>query len=170
MSSFDFKKLPFRQVHLDFHTAPQIPAVGSRFDKKEWQQTLLDARVNSITLFAKCHHGWSYHPTKVGQMHPQLGFDLLRAQYEACREIGVKTPIYLSAGLDNVASHEHPAASPAAPAPSPTPVFTSCVFIAPTSITSANKRRKSPDSTRTARGFSTTSSGRASAATAGASK
>ena len=108
MHSSAFKKLPFRQVHLDFHTAPQIPGVGSRFDKKEWQQTLLDARVNSITLFAKCHHGWSYHPTKVGKMHPHLGFDLLSAQYEACREIGVHTPIYLSAGLDNVASHEHP--------------------------------------------------------------
>ena len=24
--------LPFRQVHLDFHTAGQIPGVGARFD------------------------------------------------------------------------------------------------------------------------------------------
>ena len=33
-------------------------------------------------------------------MHPGLDFDLLGAQIEAAHEIGVKTPVYLSAGLD----------------------------------------------------------------------
>ena len=101
-------KLRFRQVHLDFHTSPAIPGIGADFDKKKWQETLKRAHVNSITLFAKCHHGWSYHPTQVGQVHPHLDFDLLRRQYEACREIDVNTPIYISAGVDNVAAHEHP--------------------------------------------------------------
>ena len=64
--------------------------------------------VNSITLFAKCHHGWSYHPTKIGKQHPHLNMDLLRAQYDACKEIDVNAPIYLSAGVDNVASEDHP--------------------------------------------------------------
>ncbi|HWL51627.1 MAG TPA: alpha-amylase family protein [Chthoniobacteraceae bacterium] len=100
--------LPFRQVHLDFHTSPQIPGIGKAFDKTEWQETLRAAAVNSITLFAKCHHGWSYHPTGVGAIHPHLGFDLLRAQYDATREAGIHAPIYLSAGLDNRAAHEHP--------------------------------------------------------------
>lgn len=101
-------RLPFRQVHLDFHTSPHIPGIGEKFDKAQWQDTLREARVNSITLFSKCHHGWSYHPTSVGRMHPHLNFDLLRAQYEACQEIGVATPIYLSAGVDNLAGEEHP--------------------------------------------------------------
>ncbi|CAN5502364.1 hypothetical protein BH09VER1_BH09VER1_53670 [soil metagenome] len=100
--------LPFRQVHLDFHTSPHIDGIGAEFDKARWQETLREARVDSITLFSKCHHGWSYHPTGVGKMHPHLGFDLLRAQYEACKEIGLRVPIYLSAGVDNLASHEHP--------------------------------------------------------------
>ncbi|OAM90590.1 alpha-amylase [Termitidicoccus mucosus] len=100
--------LRFRQVHLDFHTSPAISGIGSRFDKKRWQAMLREAAVDSITLFSKCHHGWSYHPTKVGRTHPGLSFDLLRAQYDACKEIGVNAPIYLSAGLDNVMSHEHP--------------------------------------------------------------
>lgn len=101
-------KLPFRQVHLDFHTSPDIAGIGKAFNKKEWQKRLKDARVNSITIFSKCHHGWSYHPTKVGKIHPHLSFDLLKAQYEACEEIGVKTPIYLSAGLDDAAYEMHP--------------------------------------------------------------
>ncbi len=102
------KSLRFRQVHLDFHTSEHIDGLGERFDKEEWQRALREARVNSITLFSKCHHGWSYHPTAVGRMHPHLGFDLLRAQYDACKEMDIQVPIYLSAGLDNVASHEHP--------------------------------------------------------------
>ncbi|MFZ4774777.1 MAG: hypothetical protein ACOYM3_05410 [Terrimicrobiaceae bacterium] len=102
------KTLPFRQVHLDFHTSPHIPGIGIKFDKARWQDTLQEARVNSITLFSKCHHGWSYHPTGVGRMHPHLDFDLLRAQYDACKEIGIAAPVYLSAGVDNLAGEEHP--------------------------------------------------------------
>lgn len=101
-------KLRFRQVHLDFHTSPAIPGIGSSFDRKQWQDTLKAGHVDSITAFAKCHHGWSYHETKVGKMHPHLDFDLLRAQFDASKEIDVNVPIYLSAGLDNCITEEHP--------------------------------------------------------------
>lgn len=100
--------LRFRQIHLDFHTSPAIPGIGEKFDKKRWQDTLQAAAVDSITLFSKCHHGWSYHPTTVGKIHPHLGFDLLRAQYEATKEAGINAPVYLSAGVDNLASFNHP--------------------------------------------------------------
>jgi hypothetical protein len=100
--------LRFRQIHLDFHTSPVIPSIGSAFDKQKWQDTLQAGHVDSITCFAKCHHGWSYHETDVGRMHPHLDFDLLRAQYEACKEIDVNVPVYISAGVDNMISHDHP--------------------------------------------------------------
>ena len=77
--------LRFRQVHLDFHTSPAIPGIGLAFDKDEWQATLKAGHVNSITLFAKCHHGWHYHFTEKGRLHPKLSFDLLRAQFDACK-------------------------------------------------------------------------------------
>ncbi len=101
-------ELRFRQVHLDFHTSPHIPEIGKKFDKKQWQEALKIGHVKSITCFAKCHHGWSYHPTKVGKMHPHLDFDLLRAQMDASKEIGVNVPVYISAGVDNVIAEEHP--------------------------------------------------------------
>lgn len=94
------KPLRFRQVHLDFHTSGLIPDIGKQFDKKEFQEALLEGHVDSVTVFSKCHHGWAYHPTKVHETHPGLDFDLLGAQLEACREIGVKAPVYISAGLD----------------------------------------------------------------------
>ena len=98
----------FRQVHLDFHTTPDIEGSGEKFDKKHWQETLQKARVNSITCFSSCHHGWSYHPTEVGKMHPHLKFNLLREQIDACHEIGIKVPVYLTGGVNGVAYDEHP--------------------------------------------------------------
>jgi len=100
--------LRFRQIHLDFHTSPAIPGIGEEFKKQEWQETLAVGHANSVTLFAKCHHGWSYHPTEVGELHPNLSFDLLRAQFDACKELDVNAPIYVSAGVDNVAFEAHP--------------------------------------------------------------
>ena len=88
-------KLRFRQVHLDFHTSPAIKNIGVEFGKKQWQQSLKMGHVDSITCFAKCHHGWSYHNTKIGKQHPHLKFDLLRAQYDATKELDIKMPISL---------------------------------------------------------------------------
>ena len=101
-------KLRFRQVHLDFHTSPEIPEIGVKFDKKQWQDRLKKAHVDSITCFSSCHHGMSYHPTKVGMMHPNLKFNLLRAQMDACKEIDVNVPVYLTAGVNNYAASLHP--------------------------------------------------------------
>lgn len=100
--------LPQRQVHLDFHTSECIDGIGSKFDKKQFQSCLKKGHVNSITVFAKCHHGWAYFPSETNEMHPGLKFDLLGAMLEACKEIGVAAPIYLSAGLDQKYVVEHP--------------------------------------------------------------
>ena len=99
----------FRQIHLDFHTSPLIPEIGAKFDKKAWQDTLQAAAVDSITCFSCCHHGYSYHPTKVGAMHPHLKYNLLREQIDACHEIGINVPIYITAGVNQYASILNPA-------------------------------------------------------------
>ncbi len=100
--------MKFRQIHLDFHTSEKIDNIGEKFDKKQFQQALKAGHVNSITVFSKCHHGWAYHPSEANEMHPGLKFDLLKAQIEAAHEIGVKTPVYVSAGLDEKMASRHP--------------------------------------------------------------
>lgn len=100
--------LPQRQVHLDFHTSECIDGIGSKFNKKQFQECLKKGHVNSITVFAKCHHGWAYFPSETNQMHPGLKFDLLSAMLEACEEIGVAAPVYISAGLDQNYAVNHP--------------------------------------------------------------
>ena len=104
------RKLPTRQVHLDFHTSPLIPGVGSRFDKAQFQAALREGNLNSITVFAKCHHGMCYYPTKVGTPHPAMpeGFDLTGAMIEAAHEIGVAAPVYITMGWSVHDAQEHP--------------------------------------------------------------
>lgn len=101
-------KMRYRQVHLDFHTTEKITPIAGSFAKKQFQTALKAGHVNSITLCSKCHHGWSYHPTQINEMHPGLKFDLLKAQMEACEEIDVKTPVYISAGYDEKYAVKNP--------------------------------------------------------------
>ncbi|ULL14280.1 beta-galactosidase [Paenibacillus sp. H1-7] len=98
----------FRQVHLDFHTSEAIPHIGRQFSKQQFQDMLKKGSVDSITIFSKCHHGWAYHPTEANEIHPELEFDLLGAMIEAAHEIDVKTPVYISAGLDEKLTRRHP--------------------------------------------------------------
>ena len=98
----------FRQIHLDFHTSEKIPGIGSAFSKEQFQRALKLGHVNSVTVFSKCHHGWAYHPSEANEQHPNLSFDLLGAEIEAAHEIGVRTPVYLSAGLDEKMARRHP--------------------------------------------------------------
>ncbi|MDG0792646.1 beta-galactosidase trimerization domain-containing protein [Cohnella ginsengisoli] len=98
----------FRQVHLDFHTSELIEGIGASFSAEQFQAMLKLGHVDSITVFSKCHHGWAYHPSTGNEMHPHLTFDLLGAQIEAAHAIGVKTPVYLSAGLDEKLARLHP--------------------------------------------------------------
>jgi len=100
-----------RQIHLDFHTSQHIPGIGADFDAKEFAATLKRAHVNSATIFAKCHHGYTYYPTKVGTIHPELapsGRDLLGEQIEALHREGIRCPIYLTVGWDALLTAQHP--------------------------------------------------------------
>ena len=102
------EELRFRQIHLDFHTSPLIKGVGEEFKAKEFAQTLKEAYVNSVTCFAKCHHGMSYYPTKVGYRHPQLKIDLLGEMIKACHELDINVPVYISVMWDEHMAQKHP--------------------------------------------------------------
>ena len=100
--------IPSRQVHLDFHTSEAISGIGKNFSKEQFQKALKIGHINSITVFSKCHHGWAYHPSEANEIHPGLNFDLLGAMIEAAHEIDIKTPVYISAGLDEKMARKHP--------------------------------------------------------------
>jgi hypothetical protein len=102
------RELPYRQIHLDFHTSPYIDGVGDKFDSGEFIDTLRKAHVNSINLFAKCHHGMYYYPTKIGTMHPNLKFDLFGEQIKACKENNIRTLAYTCVSWNEDWADRHP--------------------------------------------------------------
>lgn len=104
-------KIRYRQVHLDFHTSEYIPDIAADFDKDEFAKTLEEAHVDSITCFARCHHGWLYYPSKKFPelIHPGLkNKNFLLEQIEACHKRGIKVPVYTTAQWDGRIMREHP--------------------------------------------------------------
>ncbi|MFP4550603.1 MAG: alpha-amylase family protein [Spirochaetales bacterium] len=97
-----------RQIHLDFHTSEDLPDIGAAFEKEQFQAALQLGHVNLINVFGKCHHSWYYYPTKVGRPHPNLKIDLLGSQIEACHEIDVLAPVYITGGWSATDAEEHP--------------------------------------------------------------
>jgi hypothetical protein len=103
------KPLRYRQIHLDFHTSEHIPGVGEHFDAADFVATLKQANVNAVTVFAKCHHGWSYYPTKIGRVHPNLTRpDLLGDMIKALKDADIESPVYITVQWDEQTAREHP--------------------------------------------------------------
>ena len=103
--------LPFRQVHLDFHTSQHIPGVGAKFDVKEFANTLEKARVNSCTCFARCHHGLMYFDSKAHpeRIHPNLhNKNMLVEQINELHKRGIRVPVYTTVQWDEYTSENHP--------------------------------------------------------------
>ena len=105
------KECRFRQIHLDFHTSGELENIGAEFDPEEFAATLEKAHVNSITCFARCHHGYLYYDSKEFPelVHPHLvRKNLLKEQIEACHRHGINVPIYLPVQWDALIAKEHP--------------------------------------------------------------
>ncbi len=102
--------LRYRQIHLDFHTSPHILAVGADFDPDEFADTLAGAHVDSVTAFARCHHGHLYYDSKLNpeRIHPTLtNRDLLKQQIEACHKRNIRVPIYITVQWDQFTADAH---------------------------------------------------------------
>lgn len=104
-------RLPQRQIHLDFHTSGLIEGVGADFSAETFAQRLQDAEVESITLFARCHHGWLYFQSErfPDLIHPHLSCpDLLDQQLSACRKRGIRVEVYTTVQWEEQSFLRHP--------------------------------------------------------------
>ena len=98
----------YRQIHLDFHTSEHIPDVGKDFDPDQFVACLKEGNVDSVTVFARCHHGWAYYPSEVVPQHPTLDRNLLGEMVTACRSADINVPIYMTVQWDERVAREHP--------------------------------------------------------------
>jgi len=103
--------LPTRQIHLDFHTSQFIPGIGSRFDAQDFIKTFKDAYVNSVTVFARCHHGYMYYQSEAFPeiVHPHLECkNLVFEQIDALHSAGIRAPVYTTIQWDRYSAEKHP--------------------------------------------------------------
>ncbi|MBB6674967.1 alpha-amylase family protein [Cohnella nanjingensis] len=112
----DFDPIRFRQVHLDFHTSEHIEGVGADFAEDDFIGSLRRANVDTVNVFAMCHHGWSYFDTRVGAPHPHLATNLLPRMLDACKRHDIEAPVYITVGFNERSAREHPEWVAVAPA------------------------------------------------------
>jgi len=93
--------------HFDFHT-PGYVRVGEECDSESVAEALGGTGVEGVIIFAKCHFGYSYYPTKVGTPHPKLAVDLFGKLLNSVRRRGMRVASYVSFGIDGAAGEEHP--------------------------------------------------------------
>ena len=101
-------ELRYRQIHLDFHTSEHCPNVGGKFDEDQFIGALKKGHVNSITIFAQCHHGWCYYPTNTDMEHPNLQTDLVGRMLSAAKKANINMPVYITVQWQEKAAREHP--------------------------------------------------------------
>ena len=107
----NMKKLSPRQIHLDFHTSEKIPDVAQNFSAEEFARQMKEAHVSSVTVFARCHHGWLYYPSKKFPelVHPALkNKNLLIDQVKSLHKVGIRAPIYITVQWDYQSANKHP--------------------------------------------------------------
>ena len=100
-----------RQIHLDFHTSGDIPGIAADFDAALFARTMKEAHVASATVFARCHHGYLYYPSKLfpERVHPHLSNpNLMIEQVDALHAEGIRAPIYITVQWDYAAAISRP--------------------------------------------------------------
>src|SRR5262245_16571474 len=103
-----WRPVPWRKVHIEYHTSRHMPRLAERFEPDEFGDRLLAAHVNGATVFAKDTYGYSYFPTTHGQKHPNLSFDLLGAQVAALRKRKIWVLAYVMLTWNPELAERHP--------------------------------------------------------------
>src|SRR5262245_28662860 len=99
---------PMRKVHIEYHTSRHMPHLADKFNADEFGDRLLEAHITGATVFAKDMYGYSYYPSKVGPMHPNLSFDLLAAQVAALRKRQISVLAYYMTTWNPELADRHP--------------------------------------------------------------
>ena len=105
------KMLSPRQIHLDFHTSEKIPDIAKDFNAEEFASVAKNAHISSMTVFARCHHGWLYYPSEKFPelIHPNLkNKNLLLEQVRALHKVGINAPVYITVQWDYHSATNHP--------------------------------------------------------------
>lgn len=93
--------------HFDFHSHKSI-RINHDPNVQTMAAELAAAGVDEIITFAKCHTGFAYYPSRVGNPHPRMLGDPFGDVVRACKAKGIRVLAYISFGIDGEAGRRHP--------------------------------------------------------------
>jgi len=94
---------------IDSHITEDAPAFMSRFDPEQYVAMAKQAGAESAMIYACCHNGNCYYPTKVGHMHKNLGGkDIFGMTVNRLRNAGIAPIAYYTVIYHNHAAKSHP--------------------------------------------------------------
>lgn len=105
----DWYKRCYSRLLIDNHISEDSPASMTQFDPDQYVAMVKKAGVESSMVYAVCHNGNCYYPTKVGHMHANLkGRDIFGETVNLLRKEGITPVAYYTSIYHNHSAKTHP--------------------------------------------------------------
>ena len=106
----DWYKRCYARLLIDNHIAEDDPSFMTRFDPAQYVAMVKKAGIEAAMVYAACHNGNCYYPTKVGHMHANLkGRDIFGEVVDRLRAEGIVPVAYYTSIYHNHSAKTHPA-------------------------------------------------------------
>lgn len=100
----------YRKYSCDMHVNDWDESFLSQFQPEELAECIIASNSNAAMMYVQSHYGYSYWPTKVGEIHPGLkgNEDAFKRLFDKLHQGGVDLIIYFSMIYNNWAYNHHP--------------------------------------------------------------
>ena len=109
-STTDWPKRAYARLLIDNHISEDDPSFLTKFDPAQYVAMVKMAGAEASMVYAVCHNGNCYYPTKVGHMHANLkGRDIFGETVKLLRKAGIIPVAYYTSTFHNHSAKTHPA-------------------------------------------------------------
>jgi hypothetical protein len=99
----------YARLLIDNHITEDDPSFMSRFDPHAYVEKVKLSGVDAAMVYACCHNGNCYYPTRVGHMHANLqGRDIFGETVALLRDAGITPVAYYTTVYHNHSAQTHP--------------------------------------------------------------
>jgi hypothetical protein len=106
----DWYKRCYARLLIDNHITEDDPSAMTKFDPAQYVAMVKKAGTEAAMIYATCHNGNCYYPTKVGHMHANLkGRDIFGETVNLLRQEGIVPVAYYTSIYHNHSAKTHPA-------------------------------------------------------------
>jgi hypothetical protein len=102
-------KSSYARLLIDNHISEDDPSFMAKFDPAGYVSLVKSAGIDAAMVYACCHNGNCYYPTKVGHMHANLhGRDIFGETVTLLRQTGITPVAYYTTIYHNHSAKTHP--------------------------------------------------------------